>query len=396
MAWGAFGASNPNPAFAGAQSSGRGASSSNARIRRLAVLGTAAGLASGLGIQRRAAHAKMGGSSEKQQGKQTIGAFTHAMAGAFAGGVSRVVVAPLDVVKIRMQVQVEPVSGMSGGKYRGIVQCATTILKEEGARGLWAGTVPALFLWVPYTAIQFASLGEFRKRCRERGADPTAPPWAFLGGAIAGASATVCTYPFDVMRTVLAAQGSPRVYDSLQAAARGIVRDKGLAGLYAGCGVTLIEIVPASAIQFGAYAALRNMATKGGVRDGGNGGGGGNGGAANGEKNIEKKIDPVTNAACGFGAGTVARLIIHPLDVVKKRFQVAGLARSLKYGERVAPAAYANFGAAFGAILKKEGVAGFYKGLLPGVIKSAPASAITFAMYEATMVALSTMQGGGS
>lgn len=120
MAWGAFGASNPNPAFAGAQSSGRGASSSNARIRRLAVLGTAAGLASGLGIQRRAAHAKMGGSSEKQ-GKQTIGAFTHAMAGAFAGGVSRVVVAPLDVVKIRMQVQVEPVSGMSGGKYRGIV-----------------------------------------------------------------------------------------------------------------------------------------------------------------------------------------------------------------------------------------------------------------------------------
>jgi hypothetical protein len=30
------------------------------------------------------------------------------------------------------------------------------------------------------------------------------------------------------------------------------------------------------------------------------------------------------------------------------------------------------------------------------VIKSAPASAITFAVYEATMVALSTMQGGGS
>ena len=99
-------------------------------------------------------------------------------------------------------------------------------------------------------------------------------------------------------------------------------------------------------------------------------------------------------AACGFGAGTVARLIIHPLDVVKKRFQVAGLARSLRYGERVAPAAYANFASAFGAILKKEGVAGFYKGLLPGVIKSAPASAITFAVYEATMVALSAMNAG--
>ena len=80
--------------------------------------------------------------------------------------------------------------------------------------------------------------------------------------------------------------------------------------------------------------------------------------------------------------------------MVKKRFQVAGLARSLRYGERVAPAAYANFASAFGAILKKEGVAGFYKGLLPGVIKSAPASAITFAVYEAMMVALSAMNAG--
>ena len=33
-------------------------------------------------------------------------------------------------------------------------------------------------------------------------------------------------------------------------------------------------------------------------------------------------------------------------------------------------------------------------GLLPGVIKSAPASAITFAVYEATMVALSAMNAG--
>ena len=101
--------------------------------------------------------------------------FTQAMAGAFAGMLSRVVVAPLDVIKIRMQVQVEPVGGggtLGAGKYRGIAQCARTILKEEGARGLWAGTVPALFLWVPYTAVQFAALGEFKRVARENGGDP--------------------------------------------------------------------------------------------------------------------------------------------------------------------------------------------------------------------------------
>ena len=296
------------------------------------------------------------------------------MAGAFAGMLSRVAVAPLDVIKIRMQVQVEPVGPRRGalgaGKYRGIAQCARTILKEEGARGLWAGTVPALFLWVPYTAVQFAALGEFKRVARENGGDPEKPPLAFAGGAVAGATATVVTYPFDVMRTVLAAQGSPRVYESLPAAAAGILKSRGPAGLYAGVGVTLLEIVPASAIQFGVYALLRNIALAEDSQD------------PRIRDSTPRAVSPLANAACGFGAGSVARVIIHPLDVVKKRFQVAGLARSLRYGERVATAEFSSFASAFGTILRKEGALGFYKGLTPGLIKSAPASAITFAAYE--------------
>ena len=294
------------------------------------------------------------------------------MAGAFAGMLSRVVVAPLDVIKIRMQVQVEPVAGggtREAGKYRGIAQCASTILKEEGARGLWAGTVPALFLWVPYTAVQFAALGVFKRAVRENGADPEKPQLAFVGGAVAGATATVVTYPFDVMRTVLAAQGNPRVYDSLPAAAAGVLKNRGPAGLYAGVGVTLLEIMPASAIQFGVYALLRDIACAPSSE-------------AGELRSKPNAISPLMNAACGFGAGSVARVIIHPLDVVKKRFQVAGLARSLRYGERVATAEFSSFASAFGTILRKEGALGFYKGLTPGLIKSAPASAITFAAYE--------------
>ena len=226
------------------------------------------------------------------------------MAGAFAGMLSRVAVAPLDVIKIRMQVQVEPVGPRRGalgaGKYRGIAQCARTILKEEGARGLWAGTVPALFLWVPYTAVQFAALGEFKRVARENGGDPEKPPLAFAGGAVAGATATVVTYPFDVMRTVLAAQGSPRVYESLPAAAAGILKSRGPAGLYAGVGVTLLEIVPASAIQFGVYALLRDIARAEDPRS---------------RDSTPRAVSPLANAACGFGAGSVARVIIHPLDV---------------------------------------------------------------------------------
>ena len=37
---------------------------------------------------------------------------------------------------------------------------------------------------------------------------------------------------------------------------------------------------------------------------------------------------------CGFLAGTCAKLSTHPLDVAKKRFQIAGLARDARYGAR--------------------------------------------------------------
>jgi solute carrier family 25 thiamine pyrophosphate transporter 19 len=372
-------------AWLGASPVGLGgrASSRSRRLRALGLGSLGAGLASAPALRRRSAHAA--GSSEggdrSAKAKKTMGkgdadasVGDSMMAGAFAGMLSRVVVAPLDVIKIRMQVQVEPVGGggtLGAGKYRGIAQCARTILKEEGARGLWAGTVPALFLWVPYTAVQFAALGEFKRVARENGGDPEKPPLAFAGGAVAGATATVVTYPFDVMRTVLAAQGSPRVYESLPAAAAGILKSRGPAGLYAGVGVTLLEIVPASAIQFGVYALLRNIALAEDSQD------------PRIRDSTPRAVSPLANAACGFGAGSVARVIIHPLDVVKKRFQVAGLARSLRYGERVAAAEFSSFASAVGTILRKEGVRGFYKGLTPGLIKSAPASAITFAAYEA-------------
>lgn len=56
--------------------------------------------------------------------------------------------------------QLEPTrSGL--GKYTGLRQAAALIAKEEGLRGLWRGTAPALLLWVPYTAIQFAALARF-------------------------------------------------------------------------------------------------------------------------------------------------------------------------------------------------------------------------------------------
>lgn len=73
-----------------------------------------------------------------------------AVAGAAAGCVSRVIVAPLDLVKIRLQVQLEPVLGASPvSKYTGFTHAIATVLREEGVlvRCRHSGCIPCVLFY---------------------------------------------------------------------------------------------------------------------------------------------------------------------------------------------------------------------------------------------------------
>ncbi|KIZ04995.1 thiamine pyrophosphate carrier [Monoraphidium neglectum] len=349
-----------------------------------------------------------------------------AAAGAAAGCISRVIVAPLDLVKIRLQVQLEPVLGGSGiSKYTGFTHAIATVLREEGVTGLWRGTVPGLLLTVPYTAVQFVALQQVKDTAARLGWTARDSPWApavsFGSGAVAGAAATVASYPFDLLRTTLAAQGEPKgaparhqppapvdplfrtacvqVYRTMGAAARGIVKDHGVIGLYRGLGVTLIEIVPYAALQFGLYDALntawKNARVKAAQQSGqGASSKGSSGGGA------APPPDKVQAFTCGLLAGLVAKLTSHPLDVAKKRYQVAGLPRSLRYGARVERTlAIQPLFSCLAEIYQREGVAGLWKGSVPSIVKAAPAAALTFLAYEqiiAWMIASGWAGDGGT
>ncbi|KAJ6911832.1 hypothetical protein NC652_022194 [Populus alba x Populus x berolinensis] len=67
-------------------------------------------------------------------------ALIDATAGAIAGGISRTVTSPLDVIKIRFQVQLEPTYSWdlvrrnmtATSKYTGMLQATKDIFREEG------------------------------------------------------------------------------------------------------------------------------------------------------------------------------------------------------------------------------------------------------------------------
>lgn len=305
-------------------------------------------------------------------------------AGAIAGGISRTVTSPLDVIKIRFQVQLEPTTSwalvrrnLSGpSKYTGMVQATKDIFREEGLPGFWRGNVPALLMVMPYTAIQFTVLHQVKTFAA--GSSKTedhinlSPYLSYVSGALAGCTATVGSYPFDLLRTILASQGEPKVYPTMRSAFLDIIRTRGVQGLYAGLSPTLVEIVPYAGLQFGTYDIFRRWTL------------------AWNQHRLPKtnsfSADYSPNSfqlfLCGLAAGTCAKLVCHPLDVVKKRFQIEGLQRHPRYGARVEHQAYRNMFDALQRILQLEGWAGLYKGIVPSTVKAAPASAVTFVAYE--------------
>ncbi|KAI7835819.1 hypothetical protein COHA_010286 [Chlorella ohadii] len=325
---------------------------------------------------------KMDQAQKAQQQQQAVAhapieanALLTAVAGALAGAVARFVVGPLDVLKIRFQVQLEPIAaGVKTSHYTSMRQALVTIVKEEGIKGLWRGTVPGQLLTVPYTAVQFVALQQCRALARQYGLADS-PRWQsavpFVSGALAGAAATVASYPFDLLRTTLAAQGEPPVYATMTDAARGIVRQHGVRGLYRGLGVTVLEIMPYAALQFGLYDVFNKACNKARVRLD--------------PAQADEAPSSMQAFVCGLAAGMLAKLGTHPLDVAKKRFQVAGLARSARYGQRVAPEAVHTLRQVLHDIAVKEGAAGLFKGAMPSILKAAPSAAVTFAVYDMCM-----------
>lgn len=358
----------------------------------------------GASVPSRAADEEASTSGSNDSGRNVRRAVLDATAGAVAGCVQRLVVAPLDVIKIRFQVQIEPVgkalqqgaaaaaAAVPGrSKYTSIWQAANTIVKEEGIQALWRGTLPGQLLAIPYTAVQFITLQQCKLEAKRRGWTDNhrvAPLVSFGSGALSGVAGTVASYPFDLLRTMLAAQGEPRVFNSMGDAARGIMSQRGVIGLYSGLQVTLLEIIPYAALQFGLYDAFnkhwdtaRHSAALQGRRKRARQAGQAQ--LAGDEVQVDAgAASSWQQFVCGLAAGTVAKLATHPLDVVKKRYQVAGLQRSLRYGERVSSASVTSIRTCVSQIYAREGVAGFYKGVVPSLLKAAPAAAVTLTTYE--------------
>ncbi|XP_073924239.1 mitochondrial 2-oxodicarboxylate carrier isoform X6 [Castor canadensis] len=76
----------------------------------------------------------------------------------------------------------------------------------------------------------------------------------------------------------------------------------------------------------------------------------------------------------GGSAGLIEICLMHPLDVVKTRFQIQRCATD--------PNSYKSLGDSFRMIFRTEGLFGFYKGILPPILAETPKRAVKFFTFE--------------
>jgi solute carrier family 25 thiamine pyrophosphate transporter 19 len=279
------------------------------------------------------------------------------------------VIAPLDVIKIRLQLQIHSLSdplsyrGLNGPVYKGTLGTLKQILREEGLTGLWKGNIPAELLYLTYGGVQFSAYTSISHMF-----ETIPPPYSlpssavsFLSGAAAGAAATTVTYPLDLLRTRFAAQGNDRVYTSIMASVRSIAQHEGPYGFFRGLGAGVSQIVPYMGLFFASYETLKPI-------------------MANSPLPLPLGS---SDAVAGILASVLSKTAVYPLDTTRKRLQVQGPNRA-RYVHRNIPT-YTGVLMTLRHIWRHEGRRGMYRGLTVSLLKAAPASAVTMWTYERAM-----------
>nr|AKN21588.1 slc25a-20 [Schmidtea mediterranea] len=296
----------------------------------------------------------------------TNSAFT---AGALSGFIVRLITQPLDVLKIRFQLQVEPISkDFKDSYYKNIKQASKRIYLEEGIFGFWKGHVPAQYLSIVFGAVQFRT---FEALYSKTGYSRTSTNNLLFGG-VAGSTATLFCQPIDVLRTRLVSQGEYKKYKSLTNAILKMSAEEGVYGFFRGLVPTVLMIFPQTAIQFGIYHQLKSSLSSMRIQS---------------NQNYVIRVyaehlsnDSVNALVSGSVAGIVAKTVIYPLDLAKRRLQVQGFEDARQY--------FGKFHHSLRMVhsirktVLEEGISGLFKGLLPSSIKSGVVSSLTFFFYE--------------
>ncbi|KAI1900672.1 hypothetical protein AGOR_G00052320 [Albula goreensis] len=270
----------------------------------------------------------------------------HLVAGGGAGAVSRTCTAPLDRLKVLMQVHGSRGSNMC------IMGGFAQMIREGGMRSLWRGNGINVIKIAPESAIKFMAYEQIKRLI---GSQPETLGILerFVAGSLAGVIAQSSIYPMEVLKTRLALRKTGQ-YSGIADCAKQIFRKEGLGAFYKGYVPNMLGIIPYAGIDLAVYETLKNSWL---------------------QRYATDSADPgvFVLLACGTISSTCGQLASYPLALVRTRMQAQAT---------VAGAPQMGMSGLFRHIVRTEGASGLYRGLAPNFMKVIPAVSISYVVYE--------------
>ncbi|XP_078791033.1 mitochondrial adenyl nucleotide antiporter SLC25A24 isoform X1 [Oryzias latipes] len=268
------------------------------------------------------------------------------VAGASAGAVSRTGTAPLDRLKVFMQVHSSKTNriGLTGGLRQ--------MIAEGGLTSLWRGNGINVLKIAPETAIKFMAYEQYKKLLSSEGKKIETHK-RFMAGSMAGATAQTAIYPMEVLKTRLTLRKTGQ-YAGMFDCAKKILKKEGVIAFYKGYIPNLLGIIPYAGIDLAVYETLKNAWLSYYAKDSANPG-------------------VLVLLGCGTISSTCGQLSSYPLALVRTRMQAQA---SLGSSEQVSMTGLLK------TIVAKDGLFGLYRGILPNFMKVIPAVSISYVVYE--------------
>ncbi|MXQ82187.1 hypothetical protein E5288_WYG007968 [Bos mutus] len=192
------------------------------------------------------------------------------LAGGVAAAVSKTTVAPIERVKLLLQVQASSKQISPEAQYKGIVDCLVRIPREQGFLSYWRGNLANVIRYFPTQALNFAFKDKY-KQLFMSGVNKEKQFWRWFlanlaSGGAAGATSLCVVYPLDFARTRLGADigkgPEERQFKGLGDCIMKIAKSDGIVGLYQGFGVSVQGIIVYRASYFGAYDTVKGLLPK--------------------------------------------------------------------------------------------------------------------------------------
>jgi len=278
---------------------------------------------------------------------------TDFLVGGISAAVSKTVVAPIERVKLLLQVQDamskkaaksgEPAPDMK--KYTGIGDCFSRVYSEQGFTAFWRGNAANVIRYFPTQALNFAFKDVYKKIFCPY--NPKTQPFMFfigncMSGGAAGATSLCVVYPLDFARTRLAADvgsGKTREFTGLVDCLKKVAAADGPSGLYKGFGISVIGIIAYRASYFGCFDTGKALLFP-----------------------DMKKASPVSVFVFAQLVTILAGIISYPLDTVRRRLM-------MQSGRKGADIQYTGTMDCIKKITSQEGPRAFFKGSLSNVLR---------------------------